>query len=105
MTDLIVQQIGKAGHITLNRPPALNALTWDMCLAIEATQDDLPCETDGCSPLRIVNVDVLPVIRTKIYGNCLMDRSFPVYDYLVIRVVKYNFVTSIVVCEICVIGF
>ena len=37
MTDLIVQQIGKAGHITLNRPQALNALTWDMCLAIEAT--------------------------------------------------------------------
>ena len=68
-------------------------------------QYDLPRETDGCSPLRIVNIDVLPVIRTKIYGNCLMDRSFPVYDYLVIRVVEYNFVSSIVVCVIRVIGF
>ena len=68
-------------------------------------QDDLPCETDGCSPLRIVNVDVLPVIRAKRRTDGFVNGPFPVYDDLVIRVVKYNFVTSIVVCEICVIGF
>lgn len=35
MTDIIIRKTGRAGHITLNRPQALNALTWDMCLAIE----------------------------------------------------------------------
>ena len=40
MTDIIIRQTGHTGHITLNRPHALNALTWDMCLAIEAALDD-----------------------------------------------------------------
>lgn len=35
MTDIIIRQDGHAGRITLNRPKALNALTWEMCLAIE----------------------------------------------------------------------
>ncbi|KQB97802.1 enoyl-CoA hydratase [Loktanella sp. 1ANDIMAR09] len=39
MTDIIICKSGKAGLITLNRPQALNALTWDMCLAIEAALD------------------------------------------------------------------
>ena len=30
----------RAGRITLDRPDALNALTWDMCLAIERALDD-----------------------------------------------------------------
>lgn len=40
MTDILIRTSGHAGHITLNRPKALNALTWDMCLAIEAALDD-----------------------------------------------------------------
>lgn len=40
MTDIIIRKSGHAGHITLNRPKALNALTWDMCLVIEAALDD-----------------------------------------------------------------
>lgn len=36
MPDIIVRHSGYAGHITLNRPKSLNALTWDMCTAIEA---------------------------------------------------------------------
>lgn len=36
MTDIVIRKTGHAGHITLNRPQALNALTYDMCLAIEA---------------------------------------------------------------------
>ncbi|MEM1302767.1 MAG: enoyl-CoA hydratase/isomerase family protein, partial [Pseudomonadota bacterium] len=36
MTDVLIRTNGQAGHITLNRPKALNALTWDMCLQIEA---------------------------------------------------------------------
>lgn len=40
MTELIVRTEGHAGCITLNRPKALNALTWEMCLGIEAALDD-----------------------------------------------------------------
>ena len=40
MTETILRKTGRAGHITLNRPKALNALTWDMCSAIEAALDD-----------------------------------------------------------------
>lgn len=39
MTDIIIRKDGRAGRITLNRPKALNALTWDMCLAIEDALD------------------------------------------------------------------
>lgn len=39
MSDLIVRTQGHAGRITLNRPAALNALTWDMCSAIEIAID------------------------------------------------------------------
>lgn len=40
MQELIKTHKGKAGQLTLNRPEALNALTWDMCLAIESALDD-----------------------------------------------------------------
>jgi enoyl-CoA hydratase len=39
MSDILIRIDGHAGHITLNRPKALNALTWDMCLAIENAID------------------------------------------------------------------
>ena len=39
-TDLHVRVEGRAGRITLDRPEALNALTWDMCLALEKALDD-----------------------------------------------------------------
>jgi enoyl-CoA hydratase len=35
MSDLILTQKGRAGCITLNRPAALNALTYQMCIDIE----------------------------------------------------------------------
>ena len=35
MSDLVTCKDGKAGRITLNRPGALNALTYEMCLQIE----------------------------------------------------------------------
>ncbi len=40
MTDLIVTKTGRAGHVTLNRPKALNALTHTMCLDLEAAMTD-----------------------------------------------------------------
>jgi len=36
VTDIVLRTSGRAGRITLNRPRALNALTWEMCLEIEA---------------------------------------------------------------------
>ena len=38
-TEIDIRQIGRAGRITLNRPEALNALTYDMVLAIETAID------------------------------------------------------------------
>ncbi|WP_226780645.1 enoyl-CoA hydratase/isomerase family protein [Oceaniglobus trochenteri] len=36
MSDVEIRTAGRAGRITLNRPKALNALTWDMVRAIDA---------------------------------------------------------------------
>ncbi|MCK0172397.1 enoyl-CoA hydratase/isomerase family protein [Aliiroseovarius sp. S1123] len=36
MTDIHIRKEGKAGRITLTRPEALNALSYDMCLKIDA---------------------------------------------------------------------
>ena len=40
MSDILIRKTGRSGRITLNRPDALNALTYKMCLAIEAAIDD-----------------------------------------------------------------
>ncbi len=39
MTDVLIRKAGRAGHITLNRPDALNALTYPMILEIEQALD------------------------------------------------------------------
>lgn len=46
MTDIHIRKDGYAGRITLNRPDALNALTWDMCLAIETALDAWAADPD-----------------------------------------------------------
>lgn len=37
MTDIDIRTTGRAGRITLTRPQALNALSYDMCMAIDTT--------------------------------------------------------------------
>ena len=44
MSDLNLRVQGKAGRITLQRPKALNAMTYEMCLAIEKTLLDWKCD-------------------------------------------------------------
>tara|TARA_R110000796_G_scaffold17111_9_gene52943 strand:- start:3136 stop:4179 length:1044 start_codon:yes stop_codon:yes gene_type:complete len=39
MNDISIRITGRAGRVTLNRPQALNALTYEMCLAIEDALD------------------------------------------------------------------
>lgn len=46
MSDILIRKEGRAGRITLNRPDALNALTYEMCLAIEDVLDDWAEDTD-----------------------------------------------------------
>lgn len=52
MSDLIIRTTDKAGHITLNRPDTLNALTYDMLLGIEVALD-----TWRDSPVQLVIID------------------------------------------------
>ncbi|MEO0371616.1 MAG: enoyl-CoA hydratase/isomerase family protein, partial [Pseudomonadota bacterium] len=40
MPDISIRKQGHAGRITLTRPEALNAMTYDMSLAIEAALDE-----------------------------------------------------------------
>ncbi len=40
MTDILIRKDGRAGRITLNRPKALNAVTWEMIKAIDAALAD-----------------------------------------------------------------
>ncbi len=40
MSEIHIRKEGLAGRITLTRPHALNAMSYDMCLAIEAALDD-----------------------------------------------------------------
>ena len=39
MSDIHVRVEGRAGRVTLDRPAVLNALSWEMCLALEAALD------------------------------------------------------------------
>jgi 3-hydroxyisobutyrate dehydrogenase len=52
MSDVDIRVTGRAGRITLCRPKALNAMTYDMCLAIEAALDRW-CDDDAVSVIVI----------------------------------------------------
>ncbi len=46
MSDLIIRKTGRAGHVTLNRPQALNALTHPMCLSLETAMQGWAADDD-----------------------------------------------------------
>lgn len=56
MSDVQIRKEGRAGRITLNRPAALNALTWDMCLGIEKALDDWRLDDD----VHVIVIDGAP---------------------------------------------
>ena len=45
-TDILIRKAGRAGHVTLNRPDALNALTADMAVQLERALDDWQSDDD-----------------------------------------------------------
>jgi len=53
MTDIHIRKHGRAGHIRLDRPDALNALTLAMCHEIEKALD-VWAEDDG---VKLVIID------------------------------------------------
>ena len=56
MGEVDIRIEGRAGRITLTRTEVLNALSWDMCLAIEAALTDWA----GSDRVRLVLVDAAP---------------------------------------------
>lgn len=55
MSDINIRITGQAGRITLTRPQALNAMTYEMCLAIEATLDSW--REDDAVTLIVINAE------------------------------------------------
>ena len=53
--DIHIRKEGRAGRITLTRPDALNALTWDMCRAIEEALDTW--KTDASLDLLLIDAE------------------------------------------------
>lgn len=84
MSDVEIRIEGRAGRITLNRPHALNALTPEMCRAIDAAlvawQDDpavgvVLVDAEGARAF-CAGGDIAEVYRTGIAGDYSVARDF-----------------------------
>ncbi len=87
--DIHIRKIGRAGRITLNRPKALNAVTYEMCLEIEAALDDWAGD-DGVALVVIDAVgdkafsaggDIAEMYRTASTGDFAYGRRFWADEY------------------------
>ncbi len=84
MTDLLIRTEGHAGRITLNRPKALNAMTYDMSLEIERRLD--AWATDDRVKLIILDAegdkafcaggDIAELYRTGTAGDYAYGQTF-----------------------------
>jgi len=89
MSDIDIRKQGRAGRITLNRPQALNALTKDMCMEIEAAIDAWAMGDDVA--LVIIDAagdkafcaggDISEMYRTAAAGNFEYGRKFWADEY------------------------
>ncbi len=89
MSDILIRTEGRAGRITLNRPDALNALTYEMCLAIEAALHDW--RDDEAVALVVIDAagdkafcaggDIAEMYRTGSAGDADYGRRFWADEY------------------------
>ena len=89
MSDIEIRVTDRAGRITLNRPKAMNAVTYDMCLAIEAAIDDWA--TDDAVDLVVIDAvgdrafsaggDIADMYRTASAGDYSYGRKFWADEY------------------------
>ena len=87
--DILIRREGRAGRITLNRPGALNALTWDMCLKIDAALRDWAADDavalvliDGAGERAFcAGGDIAEMYRTGAQGDYDYGRRFWADEY------------------------
>ncbi|MGB5558379.1 MAG: enoyl-CoA hydratase/isomerase family protein [Paracoccaceae bacterium] len=87
--DIHIRKVGRAGRITLNRPQALNALTYPMCLAIEKALDAWAADDEVA--LVVVDAagekafcaggDIVEMYETAQAGNYGYGRKFWADEY------------------------
>ena len=88
MADIEIRKDGRAGRVTIDRPDALGALTWDMCLAIEAALDDWAADPDvallvidGTGRAFCAGGDIAEMYRTGTAGDFGYGRRFWADEY------------------------
>ena len=89
MSDVLIRTAGRAGRITLNRPEALNALTWEMCLEIERALDGWAGDPevalvviDGAGERAFcAGGDIAEMYRTASSGDYGYGRRFWIDEY------------------------
>ncbi|SIO33211.1 enoyl-CoA hydratase/isomerase family protein [Vannielia litorea] len=84
MSDIHIRTEGRAGRITLTRPKALNALTYEMCRAIDAAL--IGWATDPATDLVLIDAegdkafcaggDIVEMYQTGTAGNFDYGRTF-----------------------------
>ncbi|MEX0282393.1 MAG: enoyl-CoA hydratase/isomerase family protein [Arenibacterium sp.] len=89
MTDIHIRTEGRAGRITLNRPKALNAVTWEMLSAIDTALTKW--ETDESIALVIIDAagerafaaggDIVDLYKTGTAGDYGFGRIFWAEEY------------------------
>lgn len=94
--DIHIRKSGKAGRITLTRPDALNALTYDMCLSIEKALDEW--RDDSTISLIIIDAegsksfcaggDIADLYKTGKAGDFEFGRKFWADEYRVNAKIK-----------------
>ena len=89
MSDIDIRITGQAGRITLTRPQALNAMTYEMCLAIERAFDDW--RSDDAVKLIVIDAegdrafcsggDIAELYATGTKGDYAYGRTFWADEY------------------------
>ena len=89
MSDVLIRREGRAGRITLNRPKALNALTYEMLTGIERALDSWA--DDAAVELVVIDAagdkafaaggDIVDLYRTGREGDFSFGRRFWADEY------------------------